>query len=77
MSHSWIMKPLNIIEHIGTGFVPGSIFPMADSLALKYTKEPFAGSIIPAMTYSTHTAHQRMLLQQSLVVTTGKLASTI
>jgi len=48
-----------------------------DSFTFQHAKEPFAGSIITTVANSAHTTYQTMLLEQFLVVATGKLTAPV
>ena len=77
------MKTLRIVIHrhifpdIGNDFLPGPVQPVTGPFPLQAAEEPLHRSIIPAVTFPTHTANHPMLLQQGLGGMTGILATTI
>jgi hypothetical protein len=71
------VKSLNVIEHVGPGFIPGAVPAMMNPLAFEYPEESLTRGVVAAMTYSTHTADQSVLTQEPLVVAACGLAATI
>jgi hypothetical protein len=71
------VKALNVVKYIRFGHIHYAINLPVRTLPFEHPKETLTGRIIAAVTNSTHGADQRVLIQETLIVTTAKLAATV
>ena len=69
------MEPLNVVEYISSRFVLSAVAPVVNSLTLEHSEEPLTGSVIATVADRTHTAHQAVAAEISLVVATGEFVT--
>ncbi len=63
-----IVKALDVVEHISSGLVPGSISYPVYTLSFKQAKEALDGSVVVAVTTSTHATAYTMPPENVLIV---------
>ena len=69
----WIIKHLNIIEYILSGFVPRFVKPAANPLSLEQIEEAFGDSVVVAVAASAHGMPDIMCLEKSRPIYASKL----
>lgn len=72
-----IVEPLNVIEHIGPGFIAGSVDLSICTLGLQRGEEAFHGGIVPAVAPATHAALDSLVREQLLKRLAGVLAALV
>ena len=66
MSSLPIIKYLNVLEHIFSRLVSGSVSLAIDPLTLEAPKEALHAGIVPAVAFSAHTAHDLVIAKKLL-----------
>lgn len=75
MTHSWGMKPLDVVKKIRPNFITRSIRVMSNAHPLEHTQKAFSGSVVAAMPNGTQAADQRVAIQKAQVIDAGELTT--
>lgn len=76
-THSRIMEPLQVVEQIGPGFVPGAVVGAVYALPLEHAEEPLACRVVAAMADRAHAGDHGIAAQELLVGAADELAAAI
>ena len=75
MSAFWVVKHLDVVEHISASILPGAVDLSPDSLPFQQLEKAFRHRIVMAVAPSTHAAKQVVGFQEALPVTAAELAT--
>ena len=68
-----VIEPLDVIEDIGSGLLPGPVDRASAALGLQRREEAFHRRVVPAFTAPAHAAGDILALQQLLELVAGLL----
>jgi hypothetical protein len=68
MPSSWIVEPFNVIEYVGSQFIPNPVVAFAKTLSFEGRKEAFHCCVIPTISSSTHAANNSERIEQPLTL---------
>jgi len=77
MSPIWVVKHLDIVEHVAAHFSPRRVYPTLDPLPFEQLEEALGNSVFMAVSTPTHATAQVVWFEESLPFVTGKLAPLI
>ena len=77
VSAFWVVKHLDVVEHISTSILPGAVDFSPDSLPFQQLEKAFRHRIVMAVATSTHAAKQVVGSQKTLPVAATELAALI
>jgi hypothetical protein len=77
MTTSWVVKHLNVIEHIPPGFLAVNVNLPLDSFTLEQLEEAFGHSIVVAVATATHAGGQVVRLEEVLSIITAELTTLV
>lgn len=73
----WVVKHLDVVEHIAASILPGAIDLSLDPLPLQRLEKAFRYRIVMAVATSTHAAKQVVGFQEALPVAATELTTLI
>ena len=68
-----VVEPLDIVEHVRLGFVPGAIDLSSDAFGFQRREEAFHGGIVPDVARPAHAAGDATVGHQALELVAGIL----
>ena len=57
-----VIKHLDVIDYVGSGFISGLIQDVSSPFGFKGVKKTFHYGIVPAVAFSTHAANHAVLI---------------
>lgn len=72
-----IVKPLDVIEHIRFGLIPGLVVSPVGAFNLECREKAFHSGVIPTVVTATHAAGHTVFSEQVLELFAGVLAALI
>ena len=75
MTPGRVVEPLDVVEHICSGLVPGAVGFSLDTLGLERREEALHRRIVPNVAGSAHAADDANVGHQALVLLAGVLAA--
>ena len=77
MSAFWVVKHLDVIEHVATSILPRAVDLSLDPLPLQQLEEAFRHSIVVTIAASTHAAQQVVGFQKTLPIAAAELTALV
>ena len=77
MSAFWVVKHLDVVEHISAGILPSAIDLSPDPFALQQLEKAFCYCVVMTISASTHAAKQVVGFQETLPVTAAELTPLV
>jgi hypothetical protein len=70
-----VIKHLDVMNHITSGFTPVTIKHPGSPFGFQTVKETLCDSVVPAIAFSTHAADHAIGIQEPSVIAAGILAA--
>ena len=77
MTSFWVVKHLDIVKNLRSGFLPGNKYFLPDTFPLQSFKKALCNGIVIAVTPSTHAGDDVVLSEQTLPFIGAELRSLI
>lgn len=75
MSAFWVVKHLDVVEHVSASILPGAVDLSPDPFPLQQLEKAFRYRVVMAVTTPTHATKQVIGFQEALPVTAAELAT--
>ena len=72
-----VVEPLDVVDDVRLGFVPGPVITVSHTLDLQGLEETLRHGVVPTIALATHAADHSVMLQNGPIVVAGGLASAI
>jgi hypothetical protein len=75
VSAFWVVKHLDVVEHVSASILPGAVDLSPDPFPLQQLEKAFRYRVVMAVTTPTHATKQVIGFQEALPVTAAELAT--